>query len=941
MAQEARQVGLHHEGFLRDEGLVEGADFDVLGESQAFDVPSGEQFGHGEAVGGDAVGIGAQVGGEEGQGVEVLAHLHGFGGGSGHALVGIHRGPHGGHRDGIVFHHCKDLLLFYRFHRHGNHAVARCGRLVHDAPAPPAAVVRQGFHEVPHRGLAAAVVLVLGVEHPIAHVAVQGQHAETHAAVAAPGGEAPRLLAVAVQRIVVHGHHHGGLFHLYPLTFHFDRPLLLLAGQQLVAEGVYLDVEFLVGEGYADALGDVLHYALAHGDEVHLEAAQHRAVDGDGYLPEFVADSYALEIALLVAYAQQVVDLHVLEARAAAQAVGLSHLDAALALAHPQQFLALHLTGIGGGHRAVFHRCVGPFSHEGDAVDATLALPAAAGHGPPVAVVVILAVGEEWEGLSEFGLAQRVVVAERHSGGIEQRSLGLAQALYLDVHLARQGVAVDVYVFGLEAVEGTDLFPTLQREEGGAVTHAHRGAGGMALAVEVGDVHANDILERGLGAEFNAAVGLGSEGYVETAVGGGGQLAFGHGAAILVAPPAPPPAVEAAAFNTILYTRARNGDGAVAGSQAFDGARAAELRCRALRGFQSDHELGLLVFLHADAFAGQGAAIGAHFQRVESGDAVGGDGEAGAGDAEVVGGQPEGVAHLLPVGVAQQQTEFLAVGDAGLEAVAAVGQQGHLHLLARLVDGAVGAHFHSRLHSVFGLRRQPHKLGYQPVAVALGHELPAPVKVVEHEAVASVAVGGGACQHGAVALHAQLLPGDGQARGAVEQEAFAAVLDELHVGAVERVGHEALRPEIGLGRYHQDVASGLHRRQGQQGALLAVFPVARHRHVPLRQRLGGQQFGLGLLVVGVVLHIGDDAHIEMAGVAVGHPHQALPTGGQGAAFAAKVDAHSRDFLAQVGALHAAFALGEEGDGGVAPSQGVDVLAAPVALFGHTRVEQGV
>ena len=75
-AEETRHVGLHHQGLAGDEGLVEGACLDVLGDCQPFYVPAGEQFGHGEAACGRTGAVGAQVGKEEGQCALVPAHLH-------------------------------------------------------------------------------------------------------------------------------------------------------------------------------------------------------------------------------------------------------------------------------------------------------------------------------------------------------------------------------------------------------------------------------------------------------------------------------------------------------------------------------------------------------------------------------------------------------------------------------------------------------------------------------------------------------------------------------------------------------------------------------------------------------------------------------------------------------------------------------------------------
>ena len=191
------------------------------------------------------------------------------------------------------------------------------------------------------------------------------------------------------------------------------------------------------------------------------------------------------------------------------------------------------------------------------------------------------------------------MVAQLHARGLEQRHSGLPQAFYLDIHLAGQGISVYVYILGLEAVESTDLFPTLQCEEGVAVTHAQGGLRGMALAVDVGYIDTDHILKRGLVAEVDTAVGFGGKGDVETAVGSSGQFTLGHNGTAFIPPPAPPPAVEPEAFNSILYARTRYGHSAVAGRHATHRTGTAKLRCLALDGLHRRHELGLLVFLHA------------------------------------------------------------------------------------------------------------------------------------------------------------------------------------------------------------------------------------------------------------------------------------------------------------------------------------------------------
>ena len=691
-----------------------------------------------------------------------------------------------------------------------------------------------------------------------------------------------------------------------------------------------------MAEGHVDATTAVHHVALLDGDEVYLEASQHGAVHLDGDFLEFIADNQAFELALRVAQAQQVVDLHVAEARAETERISLPYLDAGLAFVHPQQTLALRLGGLWGGHRAVFHRCVGPLGREGDAVDAALAMPALGGHGPLLPVVIVTAVGVQRECLSKFRLANGVVPV-RHA---EERDGRLPQALYLDVHLARQGVAVDVDVLHLEVVQCGCLFPTLQREEGGAEAHAQRGHGGVALAVDVGYVHADLVLEGGLIAELDAAVGFGGEEHLEAAVGGGGQFALGHSGAIFIAPPAPPPAVQPAARDSILHARTRDGHGAVAGGQPLDTTGSSEPGRFALGGLEGDHELGLFVFLHAHRGGGEVLGMGTHVDAVEARDAVGGQGEACAGDAEVVGAHLDGVAHALAIGVDERHLERQPGFDHCLDPVALEDQRRHLHLLARLVDGAVGAELGLQVHAGLVRLGVSDECRSEAVAAPLGHQA-APTEFVESEAVAPVGAGGGALQHRAVAFHPQLLSGDGAAGGAVEQQAIAAVLDEEHVGAVDLIGHEAVPLEVGGGRDKQDVATRLECRHGHEGALLLVLFVGRHIDVPSRQRLGGEQLRLGLVGVVEILHVGDQAQPEVSRVAVVHMVQACAAGGDGEVLAAHFDHHLRNLLAQVGALHAALALGGDGGGAVAPAQGLYIVALLSALLRQAGVKQGV
>ena len=78
VAEEARDIGLYHQGFLCDEGTLEVAALEVVGIGKTLDSPTGEKFGNGEAIGGDTGAIGMEAGDEEGIGVEVGAYLYGL-----------------------------------------------------------------------------------------------------------------------------------------------------------------------------------------------------------------------------------------------------------------------------------------------------------------------------------------------------------------------------------------------------------------------------------------------------------------------------------------------------------------------------------------------------------------------------------------------------------------------------------------------------------------------------------------------------------------------------------------------------------------------------------------------------------------------------------------------------------------------------------------------
>ena len=62
----------------------------------------------------------------------------------------------------------------------------------------------------------------------------------------------------------------------------FYGPFFLLAGLQFVAEGGNVDLEFLVGEGHRNLMGEIMGDAILDSQEGDVEATQHGTVDGEG-----------------------------------------------------------------------------------------------------------------------------------------------------------------------------------------------------------------------------------------------------------------------------------------------------------------------------------------------------------------------------------------------------------------------------------------------------------------------------------------------------------------------------------------------------------------------------------------------------------------------------------------------------------------------------------
>ena len=131
VAKETGYVGLHHKGLLGDKSTVEGADFQIVGKRQSFDIPTGKQLGNTEAVDSGASGVGMQVGDEKSQIAEVGANLHGLGGFL-RIFVGVPNAPHRGHngidriaRHGLCLYSSPfpDRIALHGHHILGGHAL--------------------------------------------------------------------------------------------------------------------------------------------------------------------------------------------------------------------------------------------------------------------------------------------------------------------------------------------------------------------------------------------------------------------------------------------------------------------------------------------------------------------------------------------------------------------------------------------------------------------------------------------------------------------------------------------------------------------------------------------------------------------------------------------------------------------------------------------------
>ena len=108
-------------------------------------------------------------------------------------------------------------------------------------------------------------------------------------------------------------------------------------------------------------------------------------------------------------------------------------------------------------------------------------------------------------------------------GVLQAQGIGLPQVIEIEVHLPTEGMAVEVGVGELHLIQGANVMPGAEDSHLlVAVAYDKGGAGGVGLAVEVGDVDIDAKAEVGLPREVNATVGLRRESDVEGTVGGGG-----------------------------------------------------------------------------------------------------------------------------------------------------------------------------------------------------------------------------------------------------------------------------------------------------------------------------------------------------------------------------------------------------------------------------------
>ena len=253
--------------------------------------------------------------------------------------------------------------------------------------------------------------------------------------------------------------------------------------------------------------------------------------------------------------------------------------------------------------------------------------------------------------------AAELVAAEGHAGlgvilnhGVLQpQGVVRQEAHHVDAHLALQRTAGEVGVGERYLAEGTYVgLHAVELQADVLPADGEEGVGVVGLAVEVSHLDEDGELEGGAAREVDAAVGLGSEGDVEGAIGGGGGAVVGH---LDGCEPFPTPI--ALADNMVFHLGAGEGGTAVGRGAAADGDGTAEggslVGGGKRRVVQADHELRLLVFLHAERHV-LTDAVALHPHRPLSGQTVDGQDVGGGGHAVGVGRHLQ-IGALLAVGI--------------------------------------------------------------------------------------------------------------------------------------------------------------------------------------------------------------------------------------------------------------------------------------------------
>ena len=168
-------------------------------------------------------------------------------------------------------------------------------------------------------------------------------------------------IAVAVQRCIVHAQQQGSggdKGDTLPLGRHLDGPAFLLARCELVAEGHYLHIQFLVLERHLHTVVLLLIATLFHSAQADIKTAQQFL--GHGYAQRFhsVVNTQQSALHRLFAYHQLISHIHILVACAESQLHGIPHAGLVGADVRPQQIhcenFAAPLRGI-NHHQRVGH----------------------------------------------------------------------------------------------------------------------------------------------------------------------------------------------------------------------------------------------------------------------------------------------------------------------------------------------------------------------------------------------------------------------------------------------------------------------------------------------------------------------------------------------------------------------------------------------------------